>query len=455
MKRNNFLYTLLILLISFSSLISCNKTTIKDNYSEQIKNEISSHSNSKLKWDYINFKGFDMAQDNVKFIIDGKSLNLKMPIYLDKNRYYICLNEFIEQLNGEIEQHHKSLNIKINTSSYSIDLSNNVIKHASTTFKLKKALLSKNNIYYIGLSDFSNMFNLYTRWDKDNKIINCKTDNINIDTTPYKHKINQIGFVRFEDVGLNSQPYSKEYFEKLRIIANYMYERKVPYHIAWIPRYVIPSQRIDNDPLNKNNFEMAEMVYSLDYFTTHNGIIGLHGYTHQCNEEESCIGFEFGKFQPSEEGFKEKIEKALETASYLDIPINFFEAPHYEITPSQNKIAEKYFKILYYPFNDYGEAKADLTKPQLSPYNKSSYYISTPLNYIPIGNEEAALAEIKKADISKMGSVFFHPTLENNYISLTENNKIPEFTYSDNSILKRLINILEEKGFKIIKVSDI
>ncbi len=131
--------------------------------------------------------------------------------------------------------------------------------------------------------------------------------------------------------------------------------------------------------------------------------------------------------------------------------------PHYEITPSQNKIAEKYFKILYYPFNDYGRDKADLTKPQLSPYNKTSYYISTPLDYIPVGQEEAALAKLHKiTSEAKMGSVFFHPLLESNYISLTEdNNTAPTFTYAKNSTLKRLIDILEEKGFKMISVADI
>ena len=55
-----------------------------------------------------------------------------------------------------------------------------------------------------------------------------------------------------------------------------------------------------------------------------------------------------------------------------------------------------------------------------------------------------------------MGSVFFHPSLENNYISLTEDsNGAPTFTYKDNSTLKKLVDILEDKGFKMIKVTDI
>lgn len=332
-----------------------------------------------------------------------------------------------------------------------------MVNCSDKNFPLKKALLNENDIYYIGFSDFSHMLNLYTRWNKDKKIINCKTNGFNMENiNPYQSKIDQIGLIHFEDVGLCSQPYGIDYFEKLRIIANYMNEKNIPYHIAWIPRYMIPNNGVDNDPLTKNNFEIAEMVYSLDYFTTHKGIIGLHGYTHQCGNSESAVGFEFGRYDPSPTVFRKKIQKAIEIASYLDVPINFFEVPHYEITPKQNKIAEEYFKILYYPFNDYGPRNTDLTKPQLSPYNKFSYYISTPLNYIPEGTEDSALAKLKNLNINNMGSVFFHPSLENSFISLIEDsNCAPVFTYSDNSTLKRLVDILEEKGFKMIKVTDI
>ncbi len=451
-----FITFLMLLLISCNNNNS-NNSIIKNSSSEQISNKDSLKKNDGLNTDFSSFTGFDMPQDNVKFIINGKALKLNLPIYLDKNRYYISLNEFIQELDGKIKKRNDNLVIYLNNNIYTLYLHDNIIKSPNNNFSLKKPLLIKDNFYYIGFSDFSRMLKLYTRWDKDNKIINCKIDGFpSTNITPYKAKIDQIGLIRFEDIGVNSQPYSKEYFEKLRIIADYMSQKKIPYHIAWIPRYIIPSQKLDNDPLTKNNFEIAEMVYSLDFFTTHNGTIGLHGYTHQSGNTESGAGFEFGKFDTSESTFKEKIEKAIKTASYLDIPIDFFEAPHYEITPAQNKIAEKYFKILYYPFNDFGKEKADLKKPQRSPYNKSSFYISTPLGYIPVGKEEEALNKIKETSTVNMGSVFFHPSLENDYISLVEdNNSIPAFTYAENSILKRLISILEEKGFKMINVTDL
>ncbi|MFT8351504.1 hypothetical protein [Clostridium saccharoperbutylacetonicum] len=55
-----------------------------------------------------------------------------------------------------------------------------------------------------------------------------------------------------------------------------------------------------------------------------------------------------------------------------------------------------------------------------------------------------------------MGSVFFHPLLENDHITLAEDkNSALTFTYIENSNLKKLITILEQKGYKFVKVTDL
>lgn len=509
----NKIFTYILFSLSLMSLIGCNdiissRSPISQNTDSNIAKEnlleenlISdnlSKNNDLTFIDYPNFKDLGINKDEVKLKINGHDLDFTLPVYLDKNRYYFPLNEIIHNLNGEFTKNETSLYLNIDNEIYSINLLDITVKCPNKEFKLNKDLLNSGNIYYICFSDLSNMFNLYTRWDKDNKIINCKinaNENITDTNTVKSHNENnsitetninedntlansentivsdnlnsednnnsasnndQIGLIRFEDVCLTSQSYDKNYFENLRIIGAYMNEKNIPYHIAWIPRYKNPNFKIDNDPLTKNNFELAEMVYTLDYLKNNNGVIGLHGYTHQIGNYESAAGFEFGKFEASPVVFREKVEKAIETAEYLDIPIDFFEVPHYEITPEQNKIAEEYFKILYYPFNDYGVDKADLKRPQLSPYNNSSLYISTPLDYIAEGKEDICLDRIKNSDSSNMGSVFFHPSLENNFISLNEDSDgYPSFSYDDNSILKRLVNILEEKGFKMTKVTEL
>lgn len=122
---------------------------------------------------------------------------------------------------------------------------------------------------------------------------------------------------------------------------------------------------------------------------------------------------------------------------------------------SKIKIAEEYFKILYYPFKDNGIQNVDLTKPQLSPYNNSSYYISTALDYIPENNINGAINNLYNADTNNMGSIFFHPRLDFSFIELGEENNTPTYEYKDNSPLKRVIDALQEKGFNMSKVTNI
>lgn len=455
----------LFIIFLIFSLCGCNNTPLDSN-SNLININASSEKSARselypLNDDYSNFKGLDMEKDEIQIKIDGSHLALNLPIYIDKNRYYLPLNEIIYNLNGSGFIDNNYLNLNINNEDYSINLNDNTVKCPNKNFTLKENIINAEDIYYICFSDLSNLLNLYSRWDKDNKIINCKIasddkSNVQILSQVAKESDKQIGLIRLEDICATCQSYHKDYFENLRIMADYLNSENIPFHIAWIPRYKNPNQNIDNDPLTCNNFQLSEMIYTLDYIHDKNGIIGLHGYTHQYGNYESGVGFEFGRYEPSSDVFREKIEMAIKTASYLDIPIDFFEVPHYEITPEQNKIAEEYFKILYYPFNDYGIDKADLQKPQLSPYNNSSLYISTPLDYIAEGREDECLNRIKNSSTLNMGSVFFHPALDSRFISLSyDENGAPIYTYDKNSTLKKLINILKEKNFRIISVNEL
>ncbi|MBA8982183.1 hypothetical protein [Clostridium saccharobutylicum] len=95
---------ILLTLFTFIFMGCNNKISIKNKLEEKTPNQASASSNKELSLNYTNFNGFNMPKDNVIFKIDGKTLNLTLPIYLDKNRYYISLNEFIHELNGKIEK---------------------------------------------------------------------------------------------------------------------------------------------------------------------------------------------------------------------------------------------------------------------------------------------------------------------------------------------------------------
>ena len=45
------------------------------------------------------------------------------------------------------------------------------------------------------------------------------------------------------------------------------------------------------------------------------------------------------------------IENGIDTASALNIPISFYESPHYRGTELQRKVIEDYFQFIYEPFD--------------------------------------------------------------------------------------------------------
>ena len=85
-------------------------------------------------------------------------------------------------------------------------------------------------------------------------------------------------------------------------------------------------------------WKIADFVYTLDYMLDRDGLIGLHGYTHQYGKTVSIEGLEFHapygngvNIPATEEYAQERINLAKEAAQNLDIPYAFFEAPHYGI----------------------------------------------------------------------------------------------------------------------------
>jgi Uncharacterized protein conserved in bacteria (DUF2334). len=54
-----------------------------------------------------------------------------------------------------------------------------------------------------------------------------------------------------------------------------------------------PAKGIDNDPSTQLSMHNTDFIFTLDYLIDKNGLIGLHGYTHQQGNEESADGIEF------------------------------------------------------------------------------------------------------------------------------------------------------------------
>ncbi|GIM28768.1 hypothetical protein CPJCM30710_14340 [Clostridium polyendosporum] len=408
------------------------------------------------KIDYEKFSGLNMQKDNINLNIEGNKLALKLPIYIDKNRYYIPLTEIIDKLGGQLKEKKGVLNLKVFNEESKIDLNNNIFKdNNGKEIRLKKDIIKKEGIYYISFIDFSNMMNFHTRWNHDSKTIKAYVNKEKLAQKKYESKLETMGFLRLEDIATSNDPEDDEKCERLRVMARFLNDRSVPYHIAWVPRYKAPKINVDVDPSKENGFSIADFIYTLDYITYHGGQIGLHGYTHQRGSEYSLLGTEFGPDDPDVEDFRQRVEAAIKIAKDLDIPITFFETPHYAITAEQNKALEDYFTYIYHPFKDSRNNSVYSNQPLKSPNNNKSYYLTTPLDYVKQNGTNEMISRIRNLSPNTIASLFYHPGLEYRYINLTEEDGIPKFQYDENAPLKRIIDELEKRGYKMSFITDI
>ncbi|MGL5616975.1 MAG: DUF2334 domain-containing protein [Sarcina sp.] len=411
---------------------------------------------SKQSWgDRGKFELLDIKTDDVKLKINGEIKALKNPIYISENRYYIPLTEIVKSNDGEIKKTKDSFKVKFLDKEVIINKKSWIIEGKEE--KLKKEFMNHKKNIYISLIDFTNIFDLDTRWDYENKTIICYKDNKNSNIKTYSGGGNIEGAIRFEDVTVDGtfNKKSSEYLECLRRMGKRLGDREIPYYVAWIPRYVNPKRNIDIDPTKVDSLPLAELIYSLDYLTFNKGYIGLHGYTHQIGDEISGVGSEFGNEYPSVEELNSRVKKALKIAEYLDIDISFFEAPHYLITLKQNQELEKNFK---YIFNNYNceVSLNNQSKIIKSPEGNESFYIPTPLYYVADGTGTEMVRKIERLSKDSFAGLFYHPFIELNLVEFTEDSKgNPEMIYKNKSILDKIINSLEKRNVKLIDFNDI
>ncbi|MFL0248409.1 DUF2334 domain-containing protein [Candidatus Clostridium stratigraminis] len=224
------------------------------------------------------------------------------------------------------------------------------MKKDKLTYRFMQKIIYFENTSYISLFDFTNIFGIKPSFDYDkNTIFFYK--NKEVLSVSKKNNSNKTALLRLEDIaaGKTYRYHTAEAKYKLRIIADYLYSKGVPFHAAWVPRYIDNEmeEHIDNDLANINSLNNADFLYTLDYFISRGGIIGLHGYTHQAGNERSIVSAEFRNSKNKESftnGFAlKRIDMAKESAKKLNIPIDFFETLHYSRTSDQLKVIENNF----------------------------------------------------------------------------------------------------------------
>ncbi|MBL4933340.1 DUF2334 domain-containing protein [Clostridium paridis] len=413
--------------------------------SSSIANDDSKSMEKVIK----NFKGLDLEKEKIDLNIEGKKMDLSLPIYTEKNRYYIPLTELVDRLQGEITEEDGLIKVNILNEEIKINKSSNsYVDKDNEEKKFKKPLIEKEGVIYITFNDFSKAFNMVSRWNDKDKSIKAYKSRKKTDFPKYQKKIDTYGFIRLEDVSIDKDSEGSLYYETLRVIGDDLGGRGVPFSVAWIPKFEDPSKNIEVDPSKDYDMNTSELVYTLDYLENKGGVIGLHGYTHQRGKDASGIGAEFGPENPDIGDMIERVKKAKELAKEMDIEPGFFEAPHYKITKKQNDALEDYFKVIYNPYRNENGAELNTSNIYRRP-NGKSLYIGTPLDYVH-GEDNGDIIKNKIMHLPKgvMASLFFHPRLEMKYIKFNEDTDgYPNYEQDKNSVLNKIIDSLQDKGY--------
>ncbi|SHK20413.1 Copper amine oxidase N-terminal domain-containing protein [Clostridium cavendishii DSM 21758] len=439
------------IILALGILAGCNN---KEKYKAESKEKVG---DTKTKYlDYSKFTKLDMEKIDFKIIFEGKEQNNKLPIYIERNRYYLPITEIINNNSGEIQKKDNILKITFLDKDLNINIGENSFTKGEENLKLKKPLIEKDGFYYLSLYDFSRCFDLRVRINGEKNQVMINKVKREKKTEKYKAKLKTPGFIRLEDVSATNTKFDDEIFERIRIMGDYLNDKGIPYHLAWVPRYVRPADKKDEDPSTKNSNYFADMVYTMDYISDRGGVIGLHGYTHQTGNENTLAGIEFGPRHPGAKYIRERVIAAKKIAEYLDIKVDFFEAPHYEITLEQNKELENHFDYIYHQYINEKGKPVSSNMPIKSNYNGKTYYIWTPLDYVQNGKVEGMISRIEHLPESTMASLFYHPEFEYGFIKLKEGeNNYPDFEYDDNANLKRIVAALEKRGYNMMKITDI
>lgn len=427
-------------------------------YSKLVGNQVFTKENDS---NFSDFKGLNMNKVDIGLKYEGKCLALKLPIYIEENRYYIPMTEIINLLGGEIKNKGDMLYFNLDKSNAIVNISNSSFEKDGKENKFKKRVILDNNVVYMSMFDFVKMFNLKTYWDYSSNTI-CLYKNKESMNYKKQKRDGLSALIRLEDITAGGGYGSAEALEKLRIVADYLYKEGVPFHIAWVPRYINPKLKIDNDPSQKYSIYNSDFIFTMDYFTDKNGIIGLHGYTHQYGNSESVDGIEFHRSSndgiPADKEYaQDRINRALENAKKLDIKCSFFEVPHYAILPPQLDVVEKNFDIIYEPYSIDGgitEYKGIVRK---SNSGRKVVYVPTPLNYVDgKGDCNNMLKRIDSVNKDALASFFYHPYIEFDDIRVYRDEKgYPHYQYSDKSVLHQVINKFSERKYKFIKINEI
>lgn len=266
----------------------------------------------------------------------------------------------------------------------------------------------------------------------------------------------RIALVRLEDVSpwyaLNPKR-----LELLRYIADYLASRHVPFQVAMIPIYLDPATGVRIGIDTPDDPRVKEFIATIHYMISKGGEIGLHGYTHQMGEGVTGDSIEFSNNQHAIEGtvayMAPRVNAALVAAKAANIPITFWETPHYTASPEQYVYLETRFPIIYEPGPTNHRTKEPFLLSSSNPAAGKVCFIPTPLGMVQGPDQTQSIVSF--ADNSHrqiLASLFFHLFRER----LPSSHAAPSLVEDETgAYLERIIPAFQSHGFVFVSVTQV
>lgn len=398
-----------------------------------------------------------MGTDNITLKFEGQELGLNGPVVYKENRYYLPLIKLISEMGGSVKREGQYININFMNQDILINVPEQRFSKNNIDFSV--ALKPEGKDYLINLSDLCQMLNLVTDWNVEERVLGLYVNReLQVHAPLTTIAPGKTALIRLEDVTSGGPYYTSEALAKLRAIADYLYAENIPFHVAWVPRYIDPANFIDRSIADQYSMLNTDFVFTLDYIVSRGGIIGLHGYTHQYGDTVTLKGTEFRSIYeksgiPDTDSYiQERLTNAIQAANKLNIPYGFFEAPHYVLSPNAERLAEHYFDFIYQSYP--GDPSNPDKVVRKGNFNRYITYVPTPLGYIH-GEDDLSRVfnQIKQKGPKPLASFYFHPFLEFRNISITRDDTgYPQMLYSQDSILHKLVKEFKRQGYTFISI---
>jgi uncharacterized protein YdaL len=249
------------------------------------------------------------------------------------------------------------------------------------------------------------------------------------------HQEERNALVRLEDITPNDDP------DELIALADYLYDRHVPFQISLVPIFVDGQ----NPDIYLNLTDKPKFVDAIHYMVSKGGSVVMHGVTHQY-KGRSTSDFEFwieSADRPlpddSPTFVEDKLRRGLEECFKNRIYPLTWETPHYAASQLDYRTIAKYFNSSYDRILSIDRNETGHFLPYTTIDRFGRFIIPENLGFIAEEKPDPS-ALVKNCERLKVvrdgvASFFFHPFLDIKY-------------------LKTCIDGIEKLGYKFISISD-